>query len=486
MNETRQNKPNSRKKLLIKAAFLLGILVIAVFIMSSCAAPAIDTSEPENGWSETTVNFDQEKGFFDHLLSWIGTFLNWITVIMPARSYILALFIFAIIVEIVLIPFSIKQQKNSIKQAMLKPKEMAIRNRYKGRDDRATQQKVSAEIQELYQKENFNMFGGCLPLLIQLPIVIILYYVVIDPLKYVLGMSGDFTNVVYAYMTAAPESGGLGLTINATRGTIEVLSRMNVVGLDAFEGIKEFCANGPEVYGQIQNVLSNTPNFNIGPVNMGYVPQFGFTFDEKWMYWLLLVPVVTFVVYFFSMKINRKLTFQPAQTADDKAAACSNNMMDITMPIMSVFVTFTVPAAVGIYWIFKSIVGVGRQFIMSKAMPLPVFTEEDYKAAEKEMYGKLPKKIQKSENAGKVRSLHHIDDDDYDENGNYCPKPPEEEQASVPETNDSAEKLPDSKMTQGATLKDESDKKDADDKTKKSKKEKKSLFRKKDGSDKPE
>jgi hypothetical protein len=86
-------------------------------------------------------------------------------------------------------------------------------------------------------------------------------------------------------------------------------------------------------------------------------------------------------------------------------------------------------------------------------MPLPKFTEEDYKAAEKELNGKnAPKKIVKSERAGTVRSLHHIDDEDYDEKGNYCPKVVETT-ATEKET-----KIAKNGMTMGASLKDESDK----------------------------
>jgi hypothetical protein len=92
---------------------------------------------------------------------------------------------------------------------------------------------------------------------------------------------------------------------------------------------------------------------------------------------------------------------------------------------------------------------------MSKVMPLPKFTEEDYKAAERELLGKQPKKITKSENVGKIRSLHHIDDEDYDEHGNYAPKAEE----TANETDEEAPaSLPENKMTSGASLKDDSDK----------------------------
>ena len=102
----------------------------------------------------------------------IGFFLAWMD--SWAGNYLLVLLIFAVLVEILMLPLGIKQQKNSIKQARLRPKEMAIRKKYAGRTDAVTQQKMQAEIQELYRKENFNQFAGCLPMLIQLPIILIL------------------------------------------------------------------------------------------------------------------------------------------------------------------------------------------------------------------------------------------------------------------------------------------------------------------------
>ena len=108
------------------------------------------------------------------------------------NSYILAILLFAILTELIMaLVFGIRQQKNSIKQARLRPKEAAIRKKYAGRDDKPTQQKMTQEIQELYQKEGYNPMGGCLPLLIQFPILIALYNIVIDPLKYICGLSQD-------------------------------------------------------------------------------------------------------------------------------------------------------------------------------------------------------------------------------------------------------------------------------------------------------
>ena len=446
-------KTTSFKKLLPKIALALAVLMVMICALSSCGSQTvIDTNIKAEQWAEKEANLTLEKNWLGHVLSWIGIFLGWISKVMPANSYILTLFVFAIIMEIVLLPFSVKQQKNSIKQARLKPYEMAIRKKYAGRKDQATQQKVTQEIQELYAKENFNPMAGCLPLLIQLPILIVLYWIVVDPIQYVLGMSGDLTSVLYTYITSSAEQGGLGLGSIPTNGSIAVLSKVKELGIESFEGIKTFCQNGEAVYAEVEKIVAAEINFNVGPLNLGLKPEFDFSTVNAW---LLLIPVVTFFVYFFSMKINRKLQFQPTQSADDRQQACSNNMMDVTMPLMSVFITFGVPAAVGVYWIFKSIIGVGKQFIMSKVMPMPKFTEDDFKAAEKEMLGKQPKKITKSENVGKVRSLHHIDDEDYDDNGNYNPQPVVENEEAEEAPNNT---LPENSMTEGATLKDESDK----------------------------
>ena len=93
--------------------------------------------------------------------------------------YLLALFLFALMIKIILCPFGIKQQKNSVKQARLKPKEMAIRSKYKGRTDQPTMQKMQNEIMDLYQKEGYNPMGGCLPIVLQIPVFLALYWVLL-------------------------------------------------------------------------------------------------------------------------------------------------------------------------------------------------------------------------------------------------------------------------------------------------------------------
>ena len=378
---------------------------------------------------------------FDTILGWIGSFLGWLDSI--TGNYVWALFIFAIIVEIILLPFAIKQQQNSIKQAKLRPKEMAIRNKYKGRNDRQTQMKVSEEIQAMYQKEHFSPFQGCLQLFIQMPVILALYQVVINPLQHVLHVSKEAITAMQTYVTAAVEEGGLGLTVNSQRGTIELISIIKEKGIDFFSGIvgyvdsvgslKEFGISGQEAYDAFASVADRMPDFNFFGINLAETP----TVENPSVLWL--IPVLTFLAYFGSMKINRKFTYQPTtgNPEQDAQTGCSNKTMDIMMPMMSVWISFIVPSAIGVYWIFKSILGTVKQIAMAKVMPIPEISEEEYKAAEKEYGGKAEKKQQKG-NANPEATKHNPNSLFHQDDADYVPPVKDEEMAPEIERDDSA------------------------------------------------
>ena len=366
---------------------------------------------------QTNVDVDAKLNTLDQILHWIGLGFEWLINVPGFGSFILGTVYFAIVLEILMIPLGINQQKNSRKQAKLRPREMAIRNRYKGRNDAATQQKVNKEIQELYAKEGYSPMSGCLPLLITLPFLMFLYYIVIDPLTYMMGAPAGLTSAFLTFADAPVAAGGLGLTLGSQRGTIEVLSLIREGGL-SIDSLADFAylANGSECLAALDGMVDRIPDFNLFGLNMGLTPGF----NNKDQLVLIFMPVLTFLVYFFSGKISRKFSFQPMQNdaQKDPAQGCSNNMMNVMMPAMSAWFTFMVPAAVGLYWMFKSVLGVIKTIVIAKVMPLPVFSEEDYKAAERELAGKDKNKpVKRDPDAPRntnVRSLHHIDDEDYE------------------------------------------------------------------------
>lgn len=355
-------------------------------------------------------------------------------------NYMLVLLIFAFILEVLFLPFGILQQKNSIKQAKMRPKEMAIRKKYAGRNDRVTQQKVATEIQELYKKEGYNQLAGCLPMLLQLPIILILYRVVVQPLSYVVQLSSTTIANIRTFLATSLENDAFN-----KMQEIGLLTKIKELGIGAFSAE----SIGANEFAELSSKIDSFPNFNFLGLNLGETPSLT-NFS-----WLLIIPVLTFAVYFASMKLTRKLSYQPSMGVEGQQG-CSNNVMDIMMPAMSLFISFSVPAAVGVYWILKSVFGTVKQFILYKVMPLPKFTEEDYKAAEMELKGKSP--APEREYEGTFRSL--CDDDDEEpyptfvgkKGGRYDDESDEKYEGSNPEKNTIAEKL------DSAPVKDDSDK----------------------------
>ena len=302
--------------------------------------------------------------------------------------YLFGLFLFALLVKIILLPLSIKQQKTSIKQAKMRPKEMAIRKKYKGRTDKVTQQKMQNEIMELYQRENYNPMSGCLPLLIQMPVIIILYNVIINPLKYICGWTAEQISAIGSYLSVG-------------ESVLKTLSARDISLVEYMTPDKHAAINEALTAAGLEAVdFSVIPNFTIGAFDLSAQPAF-------WN-WLLLVPVFTFVFQFIASKIQRKFTFQPGMGQDQQTKS-TMMVMDIMLPAMTTLIAFRVPAAIGIYWMFNNILGVVQTILLHKAMPLPTCTEDDIKAAERELAGKAPKNVQADASRGPVRSLHSID-----------------------------------------------------------------------------
>lgn len=344
------------------------------------------------------------------------------------HNYALALLFFALVLQIILFPLGIKQQKNSVKQASLRPKEMAIRNKYAGRNDKVTQQKLNEEIMELYQRENFNPMGGCLPMLIQLPILFSLYNVVVSPLKYICGFSVDTINAiqlkVYELMSAANISGFESFAEGRAVRQIDLLTRMRELG------VENFVDNAGQAI--TEDIL---PRFTIlgGTMDLSQIPSFT-NFNL-----LLLIPLLTLIVTYGSTFITRKLTYNPNTEAQNDM---SMKIMNLSMPLLSVYISFTIAAAIGLYWVFRNILGVLQQLILNKMFPIPKFSEEDYKAAEREA-NMSKRQIKKSEKEKqKVRSLHRIDEDD-DEDSTVKPSVSESAQAAAPAEKDKKPELKD-------------------------------------------
>ena len=359
---------------------------------------------------KTTYNLKTEAGFPGILLIWIGKFLGILTNLFGGY-YVLALILFALIIEVVMLPVSIKQQKNMIGLAKLRPAMAKIEKKYAGRTDPVTMQKKREELMALQQKEGYSPFSGCLPLLLQLIIVgFIIYPIVTNPVYYMLNQSEEYSSALLYYATSPIATGGLGLDLSAKGNVIELLSMLNEENI---QGIATFApiANGSEILARYTELAADSPiNFTIfGGINLGAIPTFASI--------LILVPILNIGAQWLTMFLSKKWNqngMNPAAQQDGQTQA-SMKIMEILPLALTFFILFQIPAMIGVYWLIRSFISLGKQYLIKLAMPIPQYTAEEIKEMEK-----MEKERQKAQKAAlkaqpKFRSLHYIDEDDYDE-----------------------------------------------------------------------
>ncbi len=322
---------------------------------------------------------------FDWLYSIFGTILAFFNDL--TGHYALALVLYALVFKIVFLPFSIKTQKNQIAMAKLRPRIAKIEKKYAGRNDRATLQKKQQEIMELQQQEGYNPLSGCLPLLLQLPLIIFLYNVIRNPLSYICKWSSETITAVLA------KTGG---------------TATDQIG--AVSAIKDFVERSPENLAEIETIIKGTldlPNFELFGVNLANTPAFA-NFNL-----LLLIPFLAAGFQWLSMWLTRKwMGNQPM--GGDAQSQMSLRIMDLVMPLMTIWFTFEFSAMLGLYWIYQSIFAIAQQFILCKTMPLPKYTEAQIREMEKVERERAKAQRSAIQSQPKVKSLHYIDDEDYD------------------------------------------------------------------------
>lgn len=333
-------------------------------------------------------------------MDWIYVPFDWLMSIFYriTNNYAIALILFAILVKLVLLPLSIRQQKSSVKQATLRPKERAIRKRYAGRTDQAAKLQMATELQQMYRDEKYNVAGGCLPLLIQFPIIIILYNIVQRPLTHLSGLTSAAVEGIQTRVLELVQSGTITVS-GLTEGSTAVSQ------IQATAAVRDNLS----LFSEWVNADTILPEFTLFGIDLSAVPTLTLSI-------LVLFPLLAGAFQWLTSFVLRKLSPPPSVTDENgekspEAASAESTMkiMNIAMPLLTVYIAFKLPAIMSLYWVYQSILGMASQALLYKLMPMPVYDEEYYRMVEEEMnrdYVPIPP----SAYAG--RSLHHIDDED--------------------------------------------------------------------------
>ena len=359
---------------------------------------------------------------FEWLYRFLGSMLSFFESVVG--GYAFALLLYALVFKIVFLPFSIKQQKNQIAMAKLAPKIELIKAKYKGRNDQPTMQKQQQEIMELQQKEGYSPLSGCLPLLIQLPLIMLLYTVINNPLSYIAKPVETLENpdmdkiILEVYKEVTLDDAEVEALESISKGSeIKIINAIyryvddNVAGNEGVLASVESLDTREERIAKIESLgldYETIPNFNFFGVNLAETPSL------KNISILCLIPVFAAAAQWVSMWLTRKFNGNTQMQAQDAQTQASMKMMDLMFPALTLWMAFSFSGMLGMYWIFQSLLGLVQAFILAKVMPLPKFTEEEikeFKKAQKDAE-KAQREIAKSQ--PKYRSLHYIDDEDYD------------------------------------------------------------------------
>ena len=276
---------------------------------------------------------------FGYPLGWIMWLLY---TIIP--NYGICLILFTVMVRAILFPLSIKQQKSSAKMSVFQPKMAEIQKKYAN-----NKEKQKEEMMKLYQDHGYNPMSGCLPLLIQFPILFGIIDVVYNPLKHILRIPSDvitqLTDIVSQHMEM----------FNPSQAQLQIVS-----AIQNPDNLSWFSSISTEYVDKIANF-----DYSLFGLNLGIVPEMSLN-------WMLLVPILSgvtsFLVSYISMKTN------PSMETNQQSGCMMKGMM-YGMPLFSVWIAFTVPVGVGIYWIVSNVLAGAQSIILNK-----MYSPSRYKA----------------------------------------------------------------------------------------------------------
>ena len=303
-------------------------------------------------------------------------------------NYGIAMIIFALAVQTVLLPIRAKSKKSMMKMSRLQPRVQDIQRRYAG-----DQQKQNELIQKLYQDEGASMGTGCLWSFVPLLILFPLFTVIREPITYILGDGENAAKIVEVIKGLDPS------LFNAKMATYDQVF--------AAQAISKYAAELKEAIPGISAATLAGINFDFFGINLGAIPQFNI-FDAAWVWnWanigLFLIPVISAGSQVLQMWISQKLNnsvitdekgVQDKEAAEKSQAAQSTKFMLWMMPLMSLWIGFTVAAGLSLYWFIGGVYSTVSDIIMTKryrkiydaedAVRIAKAMEEDRIEAEKE------------------------------------------------------------------------------------------------------
>lgn len=308
----------------------------------------------------------KDPGFIVGPISWVlGLITNlifkFVYLFTTKHSLGISIILLTIIAKALMLPLAFKQQRSMYLMQKIQPEIKKIQDKYKDKLNQAdTRQKMNVEINKIYSKYNYNPFSGCLPIFIQLPIFIALYYIMQNPYQFI-NVIGNIYNEIANKIIQAPNFSDvivpLATPLVPKTMTIDVA---NVIDLQKV--LNKFTPENWEVVKtslssiNIDTLLSQKDSIEYF-IGINLTERVGFSLPK------VLIAIFSGLTTFFSSWLMTKKT---KDSGAEQMVQTQQKVMLIVMPIIMTYVTTNLPAGVGLYWISSNVIQIIQQIFLNK------------------------------------------------------------------------------------------------------------------------
>lgn len=253
-------------------------------------------------------------------------------------NYGLAIILFSILMKLLILPLNIKQQKSMEEMRKIQPELEKLNKKYKN-----DKEKLQKETMKLYEQHSVNPAAGCLPMLIQFPIIFALYRVINRPMSYIMGLGVETIRKIVEVMQ---------WDIDVSTNNLLMMNEIKIANKMTPEVIQKLGDLVPEGLKPI--------DFTFFGLDLARTPQLN-QFDLLW-----IIPILAVLTTFLTSKITT--ITQPSSGSSENSAASMNKSMMFIMPLMTGYFCFMMPSGVGLYWIVNNILAVLQQVWFNRTL----------------------------------------------------------------------------------------------------------------------
>lgn len=288
--------------------------------------------------------------FFANIFGYVLNFIN-----NFVGNYGLAIILFTVLIKIIMLPLSIKQQRTMKKSAKLQEKMKVLQFKYKNDPE-----KLNREMMDLYKKENMSPFSGCLSSIMQFILLISIFYMVRCPLTY---MERIDKTQIDTYVQQLKEEG---MSVNSAYSEIDIIREIDYLRVK---------------FPEDETLNKINLNMNFCGLDLSKIPQ-----QNLGDWTVYIIPILYIISTFISMRITTSMqnkdkkndrvidiTENKEEKEEEKnemedAMAQSNKMMSWMMPIMSVSISLVAPLGLALYWLVNNILMIGERLVLDKVI----------------------------------------------------------------------------------------------------------------------